>query len=555
MKFETVKIRGGGLLSDALFAAGVPLSMPCGGRRSCGKCAVFVSGAADEVSEEEKILLARLPEKTPPAPGYVRRLACFCHISGEVLAALEDDGRIAVASPCRCGAPSPLPRSPAGDIPPRPRLPIFNLISSKFNYDGEHPEDFGVAVDIGTTTVTVIVLRLGDGRILADKSERNRQTVFGADVLSRIDAANRLGAEPLRDAITGQLCRLIADALSVAGAAPEAVRRICVTGNTTMLHLLTGHSVASLGVVPFEPETRFGETLPAVSLFPALTSARLYLPNAISAYVGPDIVCGILSSGLPDRENSLLVDVGTNGEMAINANGCLLCCATAAGPAFEGAEISSGMAALPGAIDFVRPIPGALRSPESAARGTPRIKGDYKEIYFSTIGGQPAVGVCGTGLISAVDTLLKLGLMDETGMAYDDELPLGNSGISLTQQDIRKLQLAKSAIASGIATLIHEGGLPENDVRALYLSGGFGSYIRPESAIGIGLIPKTLGDRSVSAGNSALAGAAQLTLNAGLREKAVEIANVTKEIQLATHPFFMEQYIENMMFDSIHNTL
>ena len=503
---DTVRPTASGVVGDALAAAGHYLPLPCRGRHTCGKCGVYVAGALAPPDPVEADLLHRT--SAPALPGYEFRLACLARLTGEASVIVSSIAGVAVA-----GA--------------RADLAV---------YDGDDPDGLGVAVDIGTTTVTVLAFRLGDHAVLADVSQLNHQSVHGADVLSRIDAAGRVGVGALRDLIVGQLDAMIAEALARAGVSPAAVRRITITGNTTMLHLLTGRPVASLGRSPFTPDTLFGYGLAAGELFPRLGAAELYLPPAISAYVGPDIVCGLLATGLGESGSpELLIDVGTNGEMALAAGGRLWCCATAAGPAFEGAEISAGMPALPGAIDDVWA--------DDAARGEP-------PLAYSTIGRVRAKGLCGTGLIAAVDALLRMGIIDDTGAMAPPGVTLGDSRIGLTPADVRQLQLAKAAIAAGVDTLLHEAGLTPADVAVLHLAGGFGSYLAPGPAAGIGLIPAALAERATPAGNTALSGAALLATSAASRRHAEALAARATEVPLATHPVFLDRYIEDMAFRS-----
>ena len=496
---DRVRATETGLLADALTAAGHHLPMPCRGRHTCGKCGVYVAGETEPPGAQEAALLTSIPQ--PPLPGFVLRLACLCRVRGEVAIVVSSISGVAVA----------------------------DVGLGVADYDGDDPSSLGCAIDIGTTTVTVLLFRLGDRERLADVSELNHQTVHGSDVLSRIDAANQLGVAVLRRLIVDQLNAMLAKVLAAANVRPEEVTRVTVTGNTTMMHLLMGLPVVSLGVYPFTPVTLFGKSLPAANVLAPLVDAELYLPPGVSAYVGPDIVCGVLATGLGlGGQPELLVDIGTNGEMALAAHGDLWCCSTAAGPAFEGAEISAGMPALPGAIEDVW------------------VSGDGPR--YDTIGHQPPKGLCGTGLVGAVDAFLDLGIIDETGAMETASVDIGRSGIGLTRADVRQLQLAKAAIAAGIDTLVDEAGLRMGDLARLHLAGGFGSYLQPRPAVGIGLIPGVLAGKAEPAGNSALAGAVLLTLSAAARGMAEERARSAREVALSTHPVFMERYIENMAF-------
>jgi len=244
--------------------------------------------------------------------------------------------------------------------------------------------------------------------------------------------------------------------------------------------------------------------------------------------VGADITCGILATGLcAPGAARLLVDVGTNGEMALHTGGRLLCCATAAGPAFEGANISMGMPATPGAVYKVERTESGL--------------------VCRTVGGARPIGICGTGLISALGVMLRTGAMDETGRLASETFALADQ-IVITQQDVRNLQLAKAAIAAGIEALLGEAGLSLDEVGALYLAGGFGSYIDPAEAAAIGLIPRELAAKAVTAGNAALTGAVRMLFDDGQRMEGESLAAGALEIPLATNPRFMDAYIEHMGF-------
>lgn len=496
---DKVRPTATGVLGDALVAAGHHLPMPCRGRHTCGKCGIHVAGdlAAPDAREAELLRRANPPEM----PGYTYRLACLAQFSGEASVIASSISGVVVA----------------------------DVDLDLLGYDGPAPQTLGCAIDVGTTTITVLLFRLRDNELLATASQFNHQAAHGSDVISRIDAASRVGVAVLHRLVVDQLAGMLRDVLEQAGEPGSSVTRMCITGNTTMLHLLTGRPVASLGVHPFTPQTLFGVSIPATGLFPFLTEADIYLPPAISTFVGPDIVCGLLATGLGrQRRPELLVDVGTNGEMALAANGHLWCCSTAAGPAFEGAEISAGMPALPGAIDDVWAEEDGVR--------------------YSTIGRKRPKGICGTGLISTIDTYLGLDAIDPTGTMAGSSIDVGTSGIAITQDDVRRLQLAKAAIAAGIDTLLSEGALAPEDLDTLHLAGGFGSYLQPRSAAGIGLIPWPLVAKTNSAGNTALTGAVLLALSRSSRRTAEEWAGHATEVPLANHPVWMERFIENMAF-------
>jgi uncharacterized 2Fe-2S/4Fe-4S cluster protein (DUF4445 family) len=251
----------------------------------------------------------------------------------------------------------------------------------------------------------------------------------------------------------------------------------------------------------------------------------------MGAFVGADITCGILSSGMCDKEETaLLMDVGTNGEIALWHGGVLRCCATAAGPALEGVGIRMGVGSVAGAIDRVWEEGGTLR--------------------FSAIGGEEPVGVCGTGILSATAAFLRLGLMDETGRLSRDEIVIGGK-VSLTQGDIRSVQLAKAAIAAGLLSLCEAAGIAPEDVKTLYVAGGFGASLDMDSAAQIGLVPRALSGRAFVLGNASLSGAAMLLLNQGFENETVELATRAACVPLGGSPVFAGYFMDCMAFEEI----
>lgn len=490
------------LLADAVRTAGFDFPMPCGGNHTCGKCRVTVKGALAPPEPAEQALLG--------AAGEGERLACF---------ARGVDG-------CEVTLPAMETRVLKGQGLP------------SGSYDDFPADALGFAADIGTTTVAVYLYHLHTCRLLASEGAQNSQCAFGADVIARIDYSNTAGPAPLQKRILDQLTGLFQTCLDRAGVKPDAVVRLTVTGNTTMLHFLTGKDPRGIAAAPFEAESYFGYETAAGAYFPLFPQAALYLPACVRSYVGADITCAMMAVKL--AEGQLLLDVGTNGEMALCYGGQVFCCAAAAGPAFEGAGITMGMTASPGAITSVS---GA---------------GDLR---WETAGGGPARGICGTGIISLLCLLRETGALDETGLLvpngpfakYVTEREqtvflLGDSGVFVTQGDIRAVQLAKAAIAAGLQTLLHEAGAREEEIGALYLCGGFGSFIDAREAAGIGLIPPCLARRAVSAGNGAGTGAGMLLLSSALRQESEALAARAKEIQLSENAYFMEQYIERMTF-------
>jgi uncharacterized 2Fe-2S/4Fe-4S cluster protein (DUF4445 family) len=310
----------------------------------------------------------------------------------------------------------------------------------------------------------------------------------------------------------------------------EDIGPIIMAGNTTMLYLLTRKSPAALSHAPFQADCLFGLWTDGVSIgLKSAAHARVYLPACISAFVGADITCGVLVSQMCTRpETSLLVDLGTNGEIALWHGGMLYLSATAAGPAFEGGNIRMGVGSVLGAID--------------------RVWAEDKNVCYTTIGNSEPVGICGSGLIDAVAAFLKLGLVDETGLMESGEVFISEK-ISLTQKDIRNVQLAKGAIAAGIKTICHHVGIPVSQICTLYIAGGFGSHADIKNAAAIGLIPMELKDKAVVLGNASLHGAVMLLLQQGFESDTMVSAGRAVTVPLGGSGIFAEYYMECMMFE------
>ena len=291
-----------------------------------------------------------------------------------------------------------------------------------------------------------------------------------------------------------------------------------------MLYLLTGRDPVSLARAPFQADTLFGADT-------VLLDRRAYLPLCMNAFVGADITCAVLASQMCTRnETALLCDIGTNGEIALWHSGTLYVTSTAAGPAFEGAGISCGCGSVRGAID--------------------RVHAGQGQLCIHTIADAPPVGICGSGLIDAVAVLLSLDEISPTGSIAPGGIPLGGS-VRLLPADIRAVQLAKAAIAAGIALLLHHAQIDVDAVSCLYVAGGFGSHLDLQSAAAIGLLPQALVPRAVVLGNAALAGASELLLNQTLLADTQAIVRRSQHVPLAGDPLFNDTYIENMLFGDV----
>lgn len=464
---------------------------PCGGKGICGKCRVRAVGALSPLSREEERHL------TPFEIADGMRLSCCAIIEGDCRVTVDPDSVMAVVTDGKAATAAVSPTFAA----------------------------YGVAVDIGTTTIAA---RLYDttGRLLAQAGCANPQIAFGADVLSRVQAAGegRDLTTSLQSAVNGLLSRLA----DTAGIHIASIDGVVITGNTAMLCFVTATDVTSLARAPFSLPRAFNETLSAADVgLTALSPNRpVYLPPCAAAFIGADALCAALACDLASTSTAMLADMGTNGEMLLAHQDTLYACSTAAGPAFEGVGISCGMPAMDGAIDEVTLMNGGFLS--------------------HVIGGGKAVGICGSGLVDAAACLLLTEELDHSG--YLDGIVSLGEGVTLTQEDVRALQQAKAAVSAGLQTLLHHADLTVDEVEALYTAGGFGSRLNGRNAAAIGLLPPALAPRIKPMGNAALDGAVRLLLNDSARQAIADLAQRTQVIELATDPFFTDTFIKNMSF-------
>lgn len=483
-------------LLELLRRNGMELSAPCGGNGKCGKCGVVLSRA-----------------------GGTRQtvLACRTAVEGDCTVALES-----IAGGLICTGE----KAETAVTPGR--------------------EGYGAAVDIGSTTVVMRLLDLKDGREQGVISAWNAQAAYGADVISRIQYTmeNADGLERLEHTIRKQIADMLRKLCLQTGTDTERVRELYVTGNTVMQHIFAGLSPAGIAVAPFRPSSLFdsGEEY-------ALEGIKARCAPCVAGYVGGDIVCGLLASGLyREGGKALFLDIGTNGEMALGGEEGFVCCAVASGPAFEGAGIRCGMASTAGAVNHVR-------------WGTDGLE-------LTVIGGGMPRGLCGSGLLDLLALLLEKGIVDGFGrLLGPEEAPEGfeewleedengnglfwlhrEGGVCLTAKDVRQLQLAKAAVAAGIEVLLEETGTKPEDVSKLYLAGGFGSSLNADSAVSIGMIPQELRDRIVCLGNTALQGAEMALLNIENEEKLLRIQKKCRYLELSGNEAFGRAFPEQMIF-------
>jgi uncharacterized 2Fe-2S/4Fe-4S cluster protein (DUF4445 family) len=400
---------------------------------------------------------------------------------------------------------------------------------------GEAGPVYAAAIDIGTTTLAMALLDLGIGKVVRRFSAVNRQREFGGDVISRIQRANGGDLSTLSKSIREQISGGIAALCNEASVETGDIRKIAVTGNTTMLHLLLGLSCRTLGQAPFTPVTLDMVSLQYREIFEGDLFCETIILPGISTYVGADITAGLLFAGIyAGTEKAVFMDIGTNGEMALAYSGKILCAATAAGPAFEGGNIRWGTGSVPGAISQVRFRNGAFE--------------------YTTIGGKPPGGICGSGVVDIVYQGLKNNIILSNGRFNKEILSASeiflaktedNRDIVFCQKDVRELQLGKSAIRSGLDALLNHAGLGYGDIKTLYIAGGFGFNLNPESGAGIGLIPEALRSKVSLIGNSALGGTIKYLLNPDYEKTLVQIAGQSEEFSLPSDRYFNNNFIKN----------
>jgi len=484
-KERTIEVNKGIMLHKALIDAGYEIFSPCGGNGTCGKCKVhikdhgFVTSCLHAVNEDIEVLL----------PGKAE---------AKILVSQYEYTR-------------KLPFNPG-----------MNIQNSAF--------PMGIAIDIGTTSVVFYLVNLLMGSAVETRAFMNPQIKYGSDVISRINHCinNPEGLEKLQAEIIGLINDQVADLASAAGVSPNEIIKISVAGNTTMLHILLGADPSSLAFVPFKPVFTDRKTLKAKEYgIQSNPETELIVLPSVSAYVGADIVAGLASLDPPENiKNYLFIDIGTNGEMALVKGKEVWVCATAAGPAFEGANISCGMAAVEGAISA------------------------YNDKGFETVGNIDPKGICGSGLIDICAYMVEKKLVQPDGLLENEYVISDNSNekISINQQDIRELQLAKSAIVSGIKILIKNAETSFEALDALFLAGGFGNYIKLENAVKIGLFPMELSNKVIPVGNSSGSGAVLALKSEQFYPIVDELAQKTRFIELNDDPDFAMEFAMNMSF-------
>lgn len=598
-----IDVQEGSTLIKALKEAEIDLDFPCGGGGKCGKCRIRILEGTVEFSDMERKFL----KEKETQEGI--HLACFTKIYGDVSIELLENKTtqhnillanqerqikiephiskkyIEIEKPSLGNYQSDWSRlcnsliqekaenrkELKADIQLLRKLPEamreakYKLTAVTYESEVLEVETsdttermLGMAFDIGTTTVVGYLMDLNKGKELCVVSVLNPQTKYGADVITRTNFASQEenGLETLQSAIIKSINSLITEAVSKAGVTKEDIYTITIAGNTCMHHLFLGLTPKYIGQSPYIPAVSQSVVLRAADLHIEMNKAGkvLVLPN-IAGFVGADTVAVLLATEMDTSEEiKLMIDIGTNGEIALGGKDKIFACSAAAGPAFEGAQISSGMRGAVGAIDHIT---------------------FDKELVYSVIGDAKPQGICGSGLLDGVAGLLELGIIDKRGGFVDEkkmkkpeaevfkdriieheglkafllvESALTSHGrpIMITQKDIRQLQLAKGAMAAGIEILLEKLGITAEDVGEVLLAGAFGNYLNPHSACGIGLIPKELEGRIKMIGNAAGTGAKLSLLSASEYRRGASIARSVEYVELASYPDFTNIFAKSM---------
>jgi uncharacterized 2Fe-2S/4Fe-4S cluster protein (DUF4445 family) len=485
-----IVVKRGTPLQDVLFPFGV--EFPCGGNAVCESCKVkVISGSLAMTPEQENILSRKEAEQ-----GW--RLACRCKAEGDITLEIAQWEA--------------------------------QILADESRFEFKPREGFGIAIDLGTTTVAAQLLDLKSGNVLAVETGLNAQGRHGADVMSRISyAVTEQGQPELESLIRRQLEEMITSLLRSAGVKGNEVIDVTIVGNTVMHHLFSGLDVGPLSMYPFDSPHLDQQRFSASQLgWTDISAAAVSFLPAMGSFVGSDILAGILATNIHKSEDLVgLIDLGTNGEIVIGNKDKLLYCSTAAGPAFEGSCISMGMRATTGAISQVSVEKGLLQC--------------------RVLGNVPARGICGSGLVDSIAAgLATRGILEDGRIVSENGIFEVSPPVVLTQGDIRELQVAKAAIAAGVKILTENLGASLDDLTRIYLAGAFGNYIDRANASRIGLLPVPA-ERITPTGNSALLGA-KLALFDRTLDSLAAIRNISTHVPLNLDKRFQDVFVEEMMF-------
>lgn len=502
-------------LYEVWIKQGIFLHAPCAGNGTCGKCKVKLKTKLPYSKEEQKLL--SVEEQNDG-------IHLACQVAGsyaDEVECLDIDRQIEDSM-----------QTIEWDVVEGAMQTIENDMLAD-----TAKETFALGIDLGTTTIAVALLRLSDGIVIGTQSGINHQRIYGQDVISRITVALEGRAAFLRQKVREDLRKIIEKIIKEYQVGYEQITKVALAANTTMIHLLMGYDCKGLSAYPFEGIHLEGISGSAKEILgETRLDCRMYLFPGLSPFVGGDILSGIYELDMLHRERPVLfVDLGTNGEMVLGNKDRLLISSVAAGPAFEGGNISCGVGSVAGAISDVTITNGVC--------------------HVFTIGEKKPAGLCGTGLIALISEMLNNGLLQQNGTMADElhgvyEIATDDFGdkITLLQKDVREFQLAKSAIYAGMKTLRKRSGYAANEIETVYLAGGFGSYLDVEKAIETGLLPGEWRGRYQWLGNSSLKGVVSYLKRGEEETTFLEIKERAKEVVLALDEEFEREYVEHMGF-------
>ncbi len=592
---KRVPVAAGATILEAARQAGIDLASACGGEGDCGQCqVVLLAGEVTPLTADENFLLSEKDRQD----GY--RLACCTRVLSDIKVHLPKDSlitgqRLQVESNLRLVPPDPLVRAYAVELTPPTlddlrsdmtrltdaleaghglsgvqagvavtrRLPealrATEWAATIFVSDGEiravrpaGEKPLGFAVDLGTTKIAAFLVDLETGRDLASGGAPNPQISYGEDVISRLNYAvrNPQGGKVLAEKVRQSLDEMLGDLVRQAGVQREQVAEACIVGNTAMTHLLLRFPVRQLATAPYVAAASAALDVPASELGLELApGATVHIPPSIGGFVGADHVAMVLASDLDQSDQVTLgLDIGTNTEISLRlpSQSTLTAISCASGPAFEGAHIRDGMRAASGAIEKVR-----------IGEGSPEL---------TTIDDEPAVGLCGSGILDAVAELYTAGYLDgggrfqrgRAGVSQSNNgpefvlVPARKSGsgrdIAITQKDVNEIQLAKGAIHAGLNVLLEATGTPPEAVQQVIVAGAFGSFLNIQNAVAMGLFPRLPNAHYRQVGNAAALGAKWILISRLARQRAQEIARRTRYLELTTYPKFNRQFALAMLF-------
>lgn len=502
---KTILVKEGESLLDAFIRQEIYISAPCGGKGRCGKCGIQVLNGNTWISDEDK----KIYSEEELDAGW--RLSCCLYPTEELEVSVSQSDES-----------------------------LFEAVGETENTEESGTEEsfYHVAVDIGTTTIAMSFIGGESGKVFHTVTSVNSQRAYGADVISRIQASVDGKKEELKKSIQKDLQDSMEKLLKETGVSGEDVGKIVIGGNTTMGHLLMGYDCDTLGVFPFTPvNIDFIKGTEEILGTDRFGKKEVILLPGISTYVGGDIVSGMYAYDFTEKEDvCMFIDLGTNGEMGIGNKEKILVTSTAAGPAFEGGNITWGMGSVPGAICSVK------------------LEGTETEV--KTIRDEAPQGICGTGVVETAAEFVREEIVDETGALdedyFDDGFPLAKTPdgkeIVFTQKDVREIQLAKAAVRAGVETLLLRYGIKKEEVSKVYLAGGFGYKLNTDKAIAIGMIPEEWADRIVAVGNSSLSGACKYLKDENGDKTIEKLVSISEEINLSADKEFNEFYMNEMFF-------